>query len=53
MSARACNADNMRGVAGVADAETQLHTLPYKWFKGPEHMLTDTFQSFEGRVSCV
>lgn len=53
MSARVCNADNIRGVAGVADAEPQLHMPPYQWFKGPEHMLTDTFQSFEGRVSCV
>ena len=53
MTARAYIADNRRGVAGVADAEPQLHMQPYKGFKGPEHMLTDTFQSFEGRVSCV
>ena len=53
MSARACNADNMRGVAGVADVGLKLKVSPCKGSKGPEHMLTDTFQSFEGRVSGV
>jgi hypothetical protein len=48
IDARAYNADNRRGVAGVADVGLKLKVLPCKGSKGPEHMLTDTFKPFQG-----
>ena len=45
---RAYNADNRRGVAGVADVGLKLKVSPCKGSKGPEHRQTDPFQPFQG-----
>ena len=44
------NADNRRGVVGIADAGLQLKTAPCEGSQGRDHGQKDSFQPFQGAI---